>query len=753
MPFFKNKVIISLAILVLLFFAVGIFFINSLHEILVTGKQDSLRKISEQGSAAIHAEIEGNLDALSVFSAEPAFSSGASSAERVRALAGEAGDKNFNFVAYADRSGVAIMSSGTSVSFAGKVYYEKAAAGTANIASQSGNVFFSVPVVRDGAVTGVLIAGLGDIGQFRLTNSIVTGDTDLIYILKGDGSLLTDGLSASGGGNFFNLAQPLGSGGDFERMKSDFRNGSSGVGAFTVDGRAMLAAYSGIPDTDGWMFLAAADYQRCYAQANQILILSAVLLSILMAALFTAAFYLFRLKRAGDEARIRSEEQIRYFTYIDSLTNLPNRKGVKKQFPAWVEKCRRNGRNGGALFLDIDGLRSVNNTFGHDSGDKFLCETAARLKRSVGDDDMIGRIGSDEFAILVHDIETENDLEFLTKKILKIFREPYLINGIVIQLTCSIGAMLFRYRGTRRSVSFDDMLGRGEFVLNEAKTTRKGSYVLFNDDYGDLIDRHLRLDRALKFSIENDELLCYFQPQYDCRKKKIVGFETLARWKSAEFGMISPLQFVPMAEKSGFIKELGRFIVEKTFAFAKSMEGRGLTISFNASPMELLQANYADYLLSRFDFYGLPAKSVAIEITESCLIESFEKVVKQLRILNRRGIQIYLDDFGTGFSSLTYLKNLPINVVKIDKSFIDEIVTKDVEKDIVRMIIRLARRLSLEVIAEGVETEDQLRCVSEAGCSIVQGYFVSRPVPPDEVPSLLDALDGGREDAAAPEAD
>ena len=746
MPFQKNKIIVSIALFILLIFAVGVFFINTLHSILVQDKQDSLKRISEQGSAAIQTELKENLDALSALSDQPAFSEGADEEQRLLVLIEEVQKQNFDSIGYADRSGQAITSSGMRLFVGQEPYFEKAVGGEPNTsgrqgeAGSAGEVISAVPVNRNGTVTGVLIGEVGNIGNFQLTNSIVTGETDSICLLKNDGSILAGNSSGSSAGNFFQLAQPLDGSGDLERMKVDFLNGTQGFGAFRLGGAPVFAAYSAIRGTDGWVFLAAANYDRTYAQANRILFLGAVLLVVLLLAFVAASFYFFKMKKVSYEARIRSEEQKNYFSFLDALTNLPNRKGVKKQFASWVEGCRRECQNGGALFLDIDNLRSVNNTFGHDCGDRFLCETASRLKRAVGSRDLIGRIGSDEFAILVHGVDTESDLEFLTKKILKVFHEPYLINGIVIQLTCSIGALLFRYQGAEHEVLFDDVLGRGEFVLNEAKATRKGSYVIFNDDYGNLIDRQLRLDRALKFSIDNDELLCYFQPQYDCTGQKVVGFETLCRWKSVEFGMVSPLQFIPMAEKSGFIKELSRFVIEKTFAFAKSMEGRGLTVSFNASPMELIQANFADYIISRFDYYGLEPKSVAVEITESSLIESFEKVVKKLQILGRHGIKIYLDDFGTGFSSLTYLKNLPIDLVKIDKSFIDEIVTNDVEKDIVRMIIRLVRRLNLGVIAEGVETEDQLRCVSEAGCSTVQGYYISRPVPQEEVPPLLAAL-------------
>ncbi|MFU0831670.1 MAG: hypothetical protein ACFWUC_01850 [Oscillospiraceae bacterium] len=476
-----------------------------------------------------------------------------------------------------------------------------------------------------------------------------------------------------------------------------------------------------------------------FAHTHNMLLLSVPFLLILTIAFVLASIYFFKWKRFRYEAKIRCEEQKKYFTYFDTLTNLPNRKGILKQFSRWVENCCKNKQSGGMLLLDVDGLQSINNTFGHDAGDQLLCEAASRLKRFATSQDIVGRIGSDEFAILFHGVDSEGKLEFLINKAMKIFHEPYLINGIVIQLSCSVGAMLIscNQNSKEEPLQFDDVLGKAEYILTEAKKTRKGSYVLFNEDYKNRIERQLWLERALKFSIEKGELFCCFQPQYNCKSKTITGFETLARWKTTEFGMIPPIQFIPMAEKSGFIKELGRYMIENAFAFAKKLQGRGITVSFNASPMELLGANYADYIISRYQYYGLTPNSVAVEITESCLIESFDKVTTKLQILRRHGIQIHLDDFGTGFSSLNYLKNLPIDAVKIDKSFINEIATDDVEKDIVRMIISLAHRLKLKVIAEGVETEDQMKCVLQAGCHLIQGYLISEPVEEEKALLLL----------------
>ncbi|WP_243112746.1 MULTISPECIES: putative bifunctional diguanylate cyclase/phosphodiesterase [Acutalibacteraceae] len=709
--------------------------------------------MTEQGASAISIEISAGLDSLNALSDQKVFSGGANSADVVSVLSQEAKKQHFHSVIYSDPSGSGISDTGRRLSAADEPYFIQAMKGIPNISGSqetsgpAGKIVLAAPILRGDSIKGVLIAFLNGIDQLRLTGGILTGETDYFCVLKKDGAILSGNLS--GEDNLFSLLQPDGQEENLNSLRADFKDGTSGISELRIENSSIFAAYSEIQGTDGWIFLTADDYGRIFSRANSILLPSAVLFLLLTAALFLAFFYLFKLKKLNNETNIRNEEQKKYFTFFDPLTNLPNRKGIIREFDDWVEKCRKDSRNGGVLFLDVDNLRSMNNTFGHDAGDKLLCESAARLKKTVGSQDLVGRTGSDEFVVLVHGLNTEDSLEFFAKKIVRIFREPYLVNGMVIQLSCSVGALLLPQRKeSQMAQQFEDILGRGEFILNKAKQTRKGSYILFNEDYGNLIDRQLRLERALKFSIENNELACYFQPQFNCLTKTITGFETLARWKSSEFGTISPVQFIPMAEKSGFIKEIGRHVVEEAFSFAKSMEGRKVTVSFNASPMELLEANYADYIISRFQYYGLAPNSVAVEVTESSLIESFEKVTKKLQMLKRHGILVYLDDFGTGFSSLTYLKDLPINAVKIDKSFIDEIVTKDVEKDIVRMIIKLAYRLNLEVIAEGVETEDQIRCVLGAGGHLVQGYFISRPVPREEVPLLFAQMEKQEDDTA-----
>lgn len=754
----KNKLILAATAVTTLLFAAGALLVINLHSIAVKEVQTSLFDFSKQAVQAVRTEIQGNLNVLKMLSGLDAFSNPQDVSDQERILNQEASQNTFRLVAYSDPSGKAVTNQKRTLQLGKRAYFQKAWAGESSISYDSidpdgsrREIIYCVPVIRANRVCGVLAAAAQDSSKFSGLESI-TAERDIsVWVLQKDGTVIDGKPDSTGHGDFFSASGVSADAPLMNRLKSDFSNGISGTSVFRLNGFARQTVYMPIPGSDGWILWAEKNDSGLF-ENDQSLLFTAVLFLLLLFVLALVLFYFFRFQRISSEASIRSDEQKRYFVYADSLTNLPNRKGMKRLFAPWSEDCKKCDKNGGAFFLDVDNFRSVNNTFGHDSGDKFLCETATRLRRILGSGAQIGRIGGDEFMVLVSGLDTVDDLELYAGNILTVFKEPYLLNGIVIQLSCSIGAILYKAREVDCGSEFDDILNRGEFLMQEAKAANKGSYILFNDAFGDRIDHQLQLEAALKSSIASSELLCYFQPQYNCQKESIVGFETLARWKSARFGMVSPVEFIPMAEKSGFINDLGRFMIEKTFAFAKSVEGRGLTISFNASPVELLQANFTDYIIGRFDHYHLAPNSVALEITESCLIESFDEVIRKLQELREHGIPIYLDDFGTGFSSLTYLKNLPINAVKIDKTFIDEIVTNNVEKDIVGMIIRLAHRLNLLVIAEGVETQEQIDCVAECGCNIIQGYIISRPVPQNEVLSLLDLLDktSGKKSGFAP---
>jgi len=744
----KDKIFIAITAVVMILLTIGFFFVSGVRGILTTSTQTSLQKISEQGANAVQTTLLSNLDALEALSEQSALIEQTDNAAKIKILETEASRKNFLRVAYADKFGNAVTSSGQTVSVIERDYFKKALAGQSNVSSvltdmidqKNRIIVYSVPVIRNAKVIGALLAVISVDDSFNIIDNVAAGSENSIYIFSNSGTVISKGPHQENIEDFFSYISPGSNKQDVAQVQQNFNQKLSGKGAYTVNKVDKLMGYSYIKGTDGWMFTVVAEKDKIMAQSNQILFMSSFLIFLLIVEFLITSMYFFKLKKGSYESKVRRDAEIKHFTYTDILTKLPNRSGIKKETAQWLERCRASAQNGGALFLDVDNFQSVNNTFGHTIGDRFLTQVALRLTKVKGENNIIGRIGGDEFALLVSDVNTADELEECANQTLSLFQEPFLISGNVIQLTVSIGIILFDYKQEKHENEFDELINRGESILGEAKRLSKGSYALYNSEFAGIIDCQHKMEYELKNSIKNNELVCYFQPLYSNESKTIVGFEALARWNSPKFGMVSPLQFIEMAEKTGFIRELGRFVINQAFAFAKSVQGQHLRISFNTSPTELLQADFTDYVIKCFDDYGLTSDSIAMEITESCLIESFDEVIKKLKILGEHGIVVYLDDFGTGFSSLAYLKNLPIHSVKIDKCFIDEIATDKTEKDIVDMIVLLAHRLSFEVIAEGVETNAQIKCVTNCGCNITQGYFISKPVPAQEAILLLDVL-------------
>lgn len=439
------------------------------------------------------------------------------------------------------------------------------------------------------------------------------------------------------------------------------------------------------------------------------------------------------------EQKLRDLE-IRKLAYTDQLTGLPNRIFMIDAIRERLGICRVDRSARALVMVDVDHFQMFNNTFGYNVGDKALIELASRLNKEIGLQDTVGRIGGDEFLILLESIGSRRELEEYLSRLGKSLEEPYKLGDNVFLMPCSIGAVIYDETGGGSLADTENLLYSCETAAHKSEEQAHTAYTIFDAVMKQQLQESMEMEQALEQSIERGELMMYYQAQYDVEGQRVAGYESLLRWNSPQYGMVPPSRFVPIAEKCGFIVELGRFVIEQTFAFAKKLEGRECCVSFNASAVELMQSGYTDYVCDCCERFHLKPGSVALEITESCLIESFPEAVQSLRRLKKQGIRVYLDDFGTGYSALNYLKNLPLDSVKVDKSFVDEIVSNSVEKDIVRAITTLSRRLGLKVIAEGVETKQQMDCLFDCGCRYIQGYYISRPVPEEQALALLEGV-------------
>jgi diguanylate cyclase (GGDEF)-like protein/PAS domain S-box-containing protein len=434
--------------------------------------------------------------------------------------------------------------------------------------------------------------------------------------------------------------------------------------------------------------------------------------------------------------RKKQEEEIRHLAYYDYLTSLHNRVSIISELNRELTGERSGKSKGAVLFIDLDNFKKINDSLGHFFGDEVLIQLADRLLKLAKDRFIPARIGGDEFVILCFNAGLPQASE-ISEEILEAFREPIILDDNIINITCSLGIALYPKDGG----TVEDIFKNADMALYSAKYKGKDNYIFYEDAMSTEMQYKTEMERQLRQAYRNQEFILYYQPLFDIGKEQIIGYEALLRWDSAQHGIVTPDRIIPLAEEIGFIDKIGDWVIEETFAFAKDIQTRcpgDYYISCNVSPVQLSQNNFVDHVIQKFERFGLKKDSVAFEITESCLIESFDEVKEKLTLLRKKGILIYLDDFGTGYSSLNYLKNLPVDYIKIDKSFIDDIAKTGIDSRILKTIITLAHELGLKTVAEGVETTEQFLFLKSCQCDFIQGYLISKPKPEQEVRNELE---------------
>lgn len=426
-------------------------------------------------------------------------------------------------------------------------------------------------------------------------------------------------------------------------------------------------------------------------------------------------------------------ENIRHLAYSDNLTGLPNRVFIMNELQDRLEKCGENAGFGSVFFVDVDNFKVINDTHGHSFGDRLLIEIAKKLSVLSTEHLTISRIGGDEFLIVTTSYISESDIMRLADKILELFKETVEIDNTSFHITCSIGIAIYPKDG--RTV--EEILKYADLAMYKAKSRGKNSYAFYDNSMVTELSERTELEKNLREAYKNNEFVLYYQPQIDAENGRVIGIEALIRWNSSVYGFVHPGRFIEVAEEMGLINEIGKWVIESSFSFARNLMHKGICVSCNVSSVQLKQRSFVEDVIAIFERHGLKEGSVALEITESCLVESFEETSEKLASLRAHGIMIHLDDFGTGYSSLNYMKSLPIDVLKIDRSFVDDIILDGVERRIVKSIVSLAHEIGLKVIAEGVETKEQQEYLSTCGCNAIQGYLFSKPVPELEIMDMI----------------
>ncbi|MGZ4959943.1 MAG: bifunctional diguanylate cyclase/phosphodiesterase [Methylomonas sp.] len=431
----------------------------------------------------------------------------------------------------------------------------------------------------------------------------------------------------------------------------------------------------------------------------------------------------------------QAEAKLAFMAYHDPLTQLPNRRLLRDSFDQESVIADRNHACVALLYLGLDNFKQVNDTLGHNQGDQLLALVAERLLGCVRDTGMASRHGGDQFVILLSDICKQDIIAAAAERIIEAFAEPFVVEGNMINTSFSIGISIFPNDGSE----FDALLKKADIAMFNAKDSGRNTYRFFAERMNADGLEQMRLQGQLRSALTNQELLLYYQPQIDIGRGRISGFEALLRWQHPGIGMISPGKFIPLAERSGFIIPIGEWVLSEACRQAKVWleHGKPSVIAVNISALQIRRGNLLDTVVNALATSGLPANLLELELTESILLQDQETAIKTLSELKKIGVKLSIDDFGTGYSSLSYLKRLAVDKLKIDQSFVRELVSNSEDEAIVRAIIQLGHTLQLSVIAEGVETKDQLDFLKNDGCEEVQGYYFSRPVPAYEVLELF----------------
>lgn len=425
------------------------------------------------------------------------------------------------------------------------------------------------------------------------------------------------------------------------------------------------------------------------------------------------------------------ESELKKLAYYDALTGLPNRTLFKERLQEELNRCQRFNCNCSVLFIDLDRFKLINDTMGHASGDELLIEVSRRIRNSLRTTDTFARMGGDEFTLLLPNIPNADAVAHVAQNIIELLNEPVLLNGEEIRVGCSIGIAIYPDDGD----NLETLTRHADTAMYVAKANGRGQYHFFSANMDQIAHEHLRLESELHHALERGEFFLQFQPQVDARTEKVVRCEALIRWQHPERGIVSPALFIPIAEDSDLILQIGEFVIRDACRQISEWRANGVDVppvAINLSARQFRQSDLVFNILNILNEYQLGVDAIEFEITESVAMENAASTMHRLSMLAGEGFSLAIDDFGTGYSSLSYLKTYPVNKLKLDRSFVMDIPDDTNDAAISSAVIRMAHSLGMEVIAEGVETIEQVAFLLEEECTIMQGYHFSKPLAAED---------------------
>ncbi|MPW28976.1 EAL domain-containing protein [Agarivorans sp. B2Z047] len=427
-----------------------------------------------------------------------------------------------------------------------------------------------------------------------------------------------------------------------------------------------------------------------------------------------------------------TEQQIQHLAYFDELTGLPNRRKLREELSLCFSRAKKQHAIGALLFIDLDHFKNINDSLGHAAGDWVLQQVAKRLQELIREGDVLARLGGDEFVLLLADLgesppHAEQQANIVGKRLIQTISSPYPFDGQSLHIGASVGITLFPGKGQ----TAEDLLKQADTAMYQAKSAGRRTVIFFDDGMQKQADKRLKLHNALRGALANDELLLYYQPQHMVSTGELVGAEALVRWQPEGKGLVSPTEFIPIAEESDLIIDIGMWVLEQSCKHMAHWQQKGLLLpelSVNVSAKQFHHPEFVDRVEELMTRYSIDGAMLNLEITESVVLGHAEDTIRKMEQLKEMGLRFSIDDFGAGYSSLSYLKRLPVDELKIDRSFIRDIPRDSRDMAIVDAVLAMANHLGFTVTAEGVETRQQLAFLKQQGCTFYQGYLSSKAI-------------------------
>jgi len=441
-------------------------------------------------------------------------------------------------------------------------------------------------------------------------------------------------------------------------------------------------------------------------------------------------------RKKAEEVLAEQKEKLYHQANHDTLTGLANRVLFEDRLKQSIEKAKRHLTKIALLFIDLDHFKEINDSLGHNIGDKVLKKVTKLLNNTIRDEDTIARLGGDEFTIIIQDLTLPQDASLLAKKIINVLSAPIIIDDNELYVTSSIGISLYPDDG----ITTQDLLKYADAAMYKAKNEGRNNFQFYSAEMTELAFERVVMEASLRASIKNEDFIVYYQAQVDGTTDKIIGMEALVRWNHSTMGIVSPAKFIPLAESTGLIVELDRFVMKTAMTQFALWQRQGLNpgmLAMNLAVKQLKEKDFIEFFKELINTTKCKSQWLELEVTEGQIMTNPEKAIEILTEINGLGIELAVDDFGTGYSSLAYLKKLPINKLKIDQSFVRNLPDDEEDSAIAKAVIALANSLNLKIIAEGVETKEQKDFIVKSGCANIQGYYYSRPVSAKDMEVLL----------------